>query len=76
VPKAESTVSEVAEAIAVIVLVTPPTVIVPPTRGAVVAGAPPIAKANAVPTPVTVVVLEQLTVPTPATAVVRANAIA
>jgi hypothetical protein len=75
VPKAESTVNEVAEAIAVIVLVTPPTVIVPPTRGALVAGAAPIEKANAVPLPVTVVVPAHDTVPVPDTAVVLANAI-
>jgi hypothetical protein len=75
VPKAESTVSEVAEVIAVMVLVTPPTVIVPPTLGALVAGAAPMEKAKAVPLPVTVVVLEQDTVPVPATAAVRANAI-
>jgi hypothetical protein len=75
VPKAVSTVNDVAEAIATMVLVTPPTVIVPPTRGALVAGAAPIAKAKAVPLPVTVVVLEHETVPAPATAAVRANAI-
>jgi hypothetical protein len=70
-----SVVNEVAEVIDVIVLVTPPTVIVPPTRGCEVEGAPPIAKANAVPEPVTVVVPVHETVPAPATAVVLVNAI-
>ena len=57
------------------VLVTPPTVIVPPTRACVPVGMEPKPKANAVPVPVTVVVPVQDTVPAPATAAVLANAI-